>query len=269
VKRPSSESVKAEKFGAHSRGVHGAGGSAVLQRADGSPGKRRGAQAARAKRIRGSNATSEGDRTASDEELVQMDQMVVTYRDICFRRALERALQHTDDQTAMNAVVGALGTLIKDREGAVAWEMVEAGLGAFIRRYPHDRRAARAWHAASVGCDPSQDAIGIVDLAGEVARTAFLYRAPNHAISPAGRDAVAAFRTQYLVECFGECVPSEDTLLEWFSKHSKSRSKGSLTTAGIVAQIVHTSRLFGARGNDVDKTRKRVDRALARSRKPT
>jgi hypothetical protein len=167
----------------------------------------------------------------------------------------------------MDPLIGALATLVADHEDAAAFEMARAGIHALIRKHPDDRKVAQTWHAVSVGCDPNQDAIAIVDLAEEVERTAVLFTASNPPFSPTGTAAIATFRLQYLVERFGNGVPSEQMLMAWFSKHKDPHSSGGVTTAGIVARIVHHARLFGARGTDTERTRKRVDRVLARAHK--
>lgn len=202
----------------------------------------------------------------NDEAPIHLEQELEPRRHARLRRALEFALQHADQQATMDAMIGALGALIENHDDAVAFEMAQVAIHALVGADVRDREAVRVWHAVAAGCDPNQDAIAILNLAKEVDQTAFLFAASSPAISPRGTAAVAAFQT-LLTERFGDGIPAVDTLLQWFSRLRTPRSRGGLTPAGVVARIVHHARLFGARRNDPEKTRKRVERVLGRTRK--
>jgi hypothetical protein len=65
-----------------------------------------------------------------------------------------------------------------------------------------------------------------------------------------------------------ETLPTAVDLGDWLDRHVPATRRGKLTTAGIVARIVHRGRLLGARGDSVQKTLERVTKALSQKRHP-
>lgn len=183
-------------------------------------------------------------------------------REAHIRAALKFSLDHSEGLTTSGAIFGSLATVVEDATDAKALQMLRDALTALMGRTPREVKAVHAWHALRDGYDPEQDAIAIVDLARQVARTAQMFKSPNMLV-PAGTAALMALRTE-LVDEFGERIPSLELLQVWFTKYNKQRAKGCLTLTGVVAHIIHEGRLFGARGKNFDKTRKRVDRVLQR-----
>ncbi len=118
---------------------------------------------------------------------------------------------------------------------------------------------------------PDSDALAILDLARLVG--IFVYQR-KHRDDPAwtirgkgllatlGREAPTHLR-ECLVAKHGEGVSSVEELTDWLDRHADKGARGKLTTAGIVARIVHRGRLLGARGAEV-KTLQRVDKILKR-----
>lgn len=69
-----------------------------------------------------------------------------------------------------------------------------------------------------------------------------------------------------LEKLLGEGVPCEEELAAWLAQHSVRGARGKITTAGIVARIIHRGRLLGAGrpGSTQQDTLDRVSKALAR-----
>lgn len=202
--------------------------------------------------------------TKATEQVNDTQRMLA--REVHIRATLKVALEQSGGPTATGAIVASLATIVEDAADAKALRMLRDAMTALMNRTPREVDAVREWHARRDGHDPEQDAVAIVDLARLVARTAQMFKSPNMLVPP-GTAAVVALRTE-LVEEFGEGIPSLDLLQGWFTKYSKQRAQGCLTLTGVVAHILHEGRLFGARGKNFDRTRKRVDRVLQRHPNP-
>jgi len=201
-----------------------------------------------------------------EEELEQMLRELAG-REAQLRYALEFALEHCDAPMASGPILGSLSVLVRDAADAEAAQMAQAGILALIYKGPNERAAAHAWHAQQEGCKSDEQAIEIVDLAREVARTARLYRL-NDTQLVTGDAALEAFRSDYLMPRFGARSPVQEKVREWFARIGSPKRKGGLTIAGVVARIIHDGRLLGAHTHDLSNTLRRVDRVLGRLAKP-
>jgi hypothetical protein len=175
------------------------------------------------------------------------------------RRSLDAALEVEAAGRACNAILGALGVLVKDRIDAAALEMAQTGISALVTKFQGPRDTARRWHAQRRGFKPEQQPIAIFDLVQEVRRTAHLFQLSAMPFAT-GVDAIEEFRRQYLKEQFGTRIPSTADLAKWFAKLDEPKVKGGLTHAGIAARILCEGRHLGAR--DLRGTLARVTRTL-------
>jgi len=184
-----------------------------------------------------------------------------------FRAAIEFALAHTPSTEGVSPIFGAAAAIadFEDPTDRAALEMMSTAMAALVTRNLPDRASVRAWQAFRVGGSESNpDAIAIRDIAAAMQRTVNLYRRREKWLIDKGRVVVMRLR-RYLARQFGEGVPDIDTLEDWVSRHAHKSARGKLTTAGIVARIIHRGRILGARGRDESVTLRRVDRVLARA----
>lgn len=181
------------------------------------------------------------------------------------RTALESALANSDPNVHASFFIrGALASLVYDWADAIAVEMAGVAIEALVAKSPDARQPVGEWHAQRHGCsDPNSDALVILDVASAVERTAYLYPVDPPSMPEVGARVVADLRT-FLVGQLGPGVPAADDLENWIRRHSHKGARGKLTTAGIVAKIVHRGRLLGARGEDEQKTLRRVTMVMTR-----
>lgn len=201
--------------------------------------------------------------TKTNEPLADTQRMLA--REDRLRAALMFALQ-SPGSTASGAVIGVFAAEIENADDVAAVRMLQDAMTAFVNGSPRETQAVHSWHAQRDGYDPEQDAIVIVDLARHAARTAQLSRLSGTQFHT-GVAGIEAFRAD-LVDRFGESVPEVAELQKCFAKVGESRTSGGLTITGVVARIIHVGRLLGDSGQDLDKTRKRVDRVLSRLPNP-
>jgi hypothetical protein len=194
------------------------------------------------------------------------------------RYALEHALDYTPPSVGVSPVLGALATLVDfdDSVDCAAFEMAETAILTLLTRSPELRGAVWAWHGHRYDCDTDRDVLALLELTRAVELTIYVCRVRpvylttdkggavvRRALTVTGRGAVKRLRA-FLVRRFGERVPSVDDLSDWIGRHAPTKGRGKLVTARIVARIVHRGRLLGARGEDENRTLRRVTMALKR-----
>lgn len=148
-----------------------------------------------------------------------------------------------------------------------AYTMAYNAIRWLILKEPTGLESARRWLAQVQGFSgPDSDAAVIVQIEWQV-RVALDIRCGDGTFGEP-TEAVKQLRAA-LVSRFSDSnsIPSETELADWLERHAPSRARGKITTAGIVARIVHRGRLLGARGTE-QKTLERVTKALDPKRHP-
>jgi hypothetical protein len=183
------------------------------------------------------------------------------------RSLVEGALVNSapDAPTSM-LIVASLSVLAREDDERLAVEMAKTAIDALVGVNPEARRRVREWDAHRRACDDlDSNALKLLHMAQDVETAALLYRVTEPRFVHKGRAAVERLRDQ-LVKRLGATVPDVDELEDWIGRCAPKAGRGKLTTAGIVTRIVHRGRLLGARGEDEQKTLKRVDNVLSRHR---
>ncbi len=185
------------------------------------------------------------------------------------RFALLHALENGTSDTAGD-ILASIACVIDHADPVhwAAWRMAKSALDAVVPHYHAAQVAVRAWDAHSKGCRDMQT-LAILDIAEWVEVCAYVYPRREKWLATRGRAAVVQLRG-LLVRNFGgqlrprSALPTVGELEEWIDRRATGKGKARLATAGVVARIVHRSRLFGAHTEDETKTLRRVDRILAR-----
>lgn len=179
------------------------------------------------------------------------------------RFAIERIFTAHPDTPTLQALDAALYSAVEDWWGVVAYEMAMTGIRALVTADVATRRGVREWHERRSGTN-EPGPLAVLDAARLVDLAAHFYPSREDRLKTKGPEAVAWLRTR-LVERFGPAaaVPSAGELEDWISRHAAKRARGKLTTAGIVARIVHAGRLPGA-SSSPDETLQRVTKVLKR-----
>jgi hypothetical protein len=184
------------------------------------------------------------------------------------RRALLHVFDNHSDVPIADALWAALGTVV-DPDDAIesrALEVIKVGLDALLSKRSGARSAVSEWHAFRHRCTGADsDALAILEIAEAVQRAAWLYSQRSPPFLDSGPAAVERL-CGFLARRFGQTVPGTRDVEPWIAAHSPKGVRGKLTTAGIVARIVHRGRLLGARGNDEGRTLRRVTMVLNRHR---
>ncbi len=214
-------------------------------------------------------------RPPSENEIAEKRRLLVLLqlriRALCFRpegqvrSALKFALENSGPTSAIAPILGALATIVDDYRDREAYEVAETVILALVLKSPREQEQVHAWHASRYGRDPTQNATAILDLAREVEKAVHLYARPNPCLA-SGPVAAQELR-EYLLKRFGEDVLGLVELQDLISRHSAKGATNYVTTAGIVARIMHHGGLLGASGKTFDDTLKRVNRVLARAAK--
>jgi hypothetical protein len=155
-----------------------------------------------------------------------------------------------------------------DRSVPGSWEaftMAYNAIRALVLKEPGGLEGARRWSAWVSGFKSvDSDARKIVWIEWAV-RIALDIR---HGDGTFGDRASAASDLRAgLVSRFGEQVPSANDLEGWLDRHAPKRARGKVTTAGIVAHIVHEGRLLGT-AKSYQAALDRVTKDLDRKRHP-
>lgn len=157
------------------------------------------------------------------------------------RYALELAFENTEYSATSAGILGALGALIEDAQDAEAYEMIVTGVAALVTKTTRAQNEARSWHARRRGCDPSRDAISIVDLFNVVEHAAYLHARADSLLGPQGRPAAVQQLSEYLQARFGNQrvignrkrgtsrLPSSTELENLLSKHGATGARNRLT----------------------------------------
>lgn len=107
---------------------------------------------------------------------------------------------------------------------------------------------------------PDSPVLRIREMADRVSLAA--WHKANPKAAPEASEKAAENLRRILVSEYGDAVPSVEDLDDWLGRWSRRGARGKLTTAGIVARIIHRGRLVGARGENESKTLRRVTEAL-------
>jgi hypothetical protein len=207
---------------------------------------------------------------AADLERTEQDrQRARRSRDAKVRFALDLLLESGLEGGA-TPILGALAAHATDEDGHQAYEMAIWAVRALVFKDPQALASARQWHARQRGCDSSQHAISIIKLNDAVESAVHVIQLGDVPLFPK-KQAVLEQLSEHINSTFGPPaagghMPSPADLEQWISRHGSSRRRKEITTAGIVAAIVHQARLFGTRGQSLPSTRSRVDSALRRKR---
>jgi hypothetical protein len=190
-------------------------------------------------------------------------------RDAQLRYALEFVLEN-GTEGGVTPILGALAVHATDEDGGQAYEMAVWAINGLVLRDPQGLASAREWYARQRGCDSSQHAISIVKLNDAVESAVHVIQLGESPLFPK-RQAVLEQLSEYIKSTFGppaggRHMPSAADLEQLISRHGSNRRRKEITTAGVVTAIVHQAGLFGARGEDLQKTRSRVDSVLRRKR---
>jgi hypothetical protein len=124
--------------------------------------------------------------------------------------------------------------------------MAMTGIRALITADAPTRKGVREWHERRSGTN-EPGPLAVLDVAGLVDRAARLYPLREDWLETKGREAIEWLRA-LLVERFGRtaAIPPVGELEDWIARHAAKHGRGKLTTAGIVAKIVHGGLLPGA-----------------------
>jgi hypothetical protein len=161
-----------------------------------------------------------------------------------------------------------------DRGNRAAYEMAMTGIIALVTKDPGRMATVRAWDAHRRRVDPERGAVDILEIRDAVAVAVHFHKHRDDPPYPPpyrggkpyeklAQDGPKNLRER-LAARFGESVPNVDDLTDWIGRHANKSVRGKLTTAGIVARIVHRGQLLGARGTDEQKTLERVTKVLTR-----
>ena len=179
------------------------------------------------------------------------------------RYALMEGLKNCGPEVTAHVVMGSFACAMDftDPVECAAYKMAETAVLAIAKKDEPARAAVRSWDAQRRGCT-SMDTLSILQIAEAVQVAVYLYHCSKDPIEPKGRAAIAALQT-FISRRFGSNASLED-LEDLIGRHAPKHTRGKVTTAGVVARIVHGDRLLGARGKNESKTLRRVDRDLSR-----
>jgi hypothetical protein len=179
----------------------------------------------------------------------------------------------------LSPLLGGIAALlaVDDPKDWAAFEMARTAILALLTRSAEQRSAVADWDAHRHGCTGAgSDVRAFIEIATAVERAAHFYATryyyacqgkngavAKRALTETGRAVVKRLHV-FFVRQFGPTIPGVEDLEDWIARHAKEGARGKLTTAGIVAKIVHRGRLLGARGEDEAKTLRRVTMALSR-----
>jgi|ERR1019366_2298373 hypothetical protein len=148
-----------------------------------------------------------------------------------------------------------------------AFTMATNAIRWLILKEPGGLESARRWMAWVSGFKaPDSDAAMIcriefaVRCAVQVRHGTGTFGEPKDAAKNFYEGLVAAFPGS-------STLPGADEIQGWLDQHSARSRKGKVTTAGIVAKIVHRGKLLGARLSE-QRTLERVTKALSHKRHP-
>ena len=147
-----------------------------------------------------------------------------------------------------------------------AFTMAHNAIRWLILREPGGLEDARRWLAWKMGFNsPDSDAVTIVQIEWHVRMALGMRRGEGRWGDP---EKAPEWLHRALLHRFeAKSIPSVESLASWLDRHAERHARGKITTAGIVAKIVHEGRLLGARLSE-QRTRERVTKALDRKRHP-
>ena len=153
-----------------------------------------------------------------------------------------------------------------------AFTLAHNAIIALVQKDPEALKGARRWFAWPRGFDgPDSDALAIVRIEHMV-KVAIEIRNAGHMKwgnpQNAARNLHAVLVASFQDQSKNKTLPSVEDLDDWLARHAPRHVRGKLTTAGIVAEIVHVGRLFGRSSEDRQQTREKVAKALDRRRHP-